>query len=877
MLPAVDSPLSKPFFRRNTGVSCNTIGVAIKEIQSSLALATSIIDGTSDTYFSMIDGHRCKSTIYFKCGRLKYSHVKEEWSILHRPIHACNNTMKNTATSHHSIAMVIASICPVSAPTQYVVHSTTEESNMNTRIAQARRLSKNLERRHCNLNEDEYETYAIDTGGSGGMNNIEVDHKKIQSTRAGSIPPSSTPKAWLEGQPTPPPVELVRHLLSGAEFISIMSCARRQVETSIQKTKDDVEVNNTEINESMENDNEKSVFFSKTRFWSQPIVRNLKQGEAKLQATIVSLVQAMINASSSSSKPPPSPIIFAEKNDCKIKNPPLAKTLKFIDECIHYAHFHTMELIADWSASWEIRTNLLSEKIETVVEDESKSSSERNTTFCTKSFCTKCVVMSKLAQKGDRNYDRDSHSKKEVAASVSLDTGTTIQEFVKACLAQPWEDIVQSNTRRIGLFQTPFSDCDMRKVSNIYNYNRSLDPEPKRIKVSRWSKVANREPADSLASTCAKQKHNTPAGFAKNEPLVVKKRRRRVRNGLHIACRLPSVLEDTTRTVLRGRSRPIRTNRKDPIDKRNWSDSPTSEIPRTRVRTSDKSTKANKKQITNDNCDVRIEKEKMLVNSRHASDGVKIPRQIQSTKSHGSEDMEEIFSKIQQSKDWNNPRMSKGCNEALSKLSAHIDTAACKNDATWVKQKIEDDTHRHRNNRKQIKSIGSLQQSLSKLSRPITTAQWSPDGLNLGHDSLSESIDHNSFNSDFIERAALENTSLSSIKEARSDDSQNLDQFTQSKKAFQKKAQKPIRGVATIEEMAPQTIECKVVRENNYHLVDQCQDFQLKLAEIKSNKKTYKDTKNLKYDGVITQRDSNEPWVRLSHVVSKHMNWHFHV
>ena len=77
-------------------------------------------------------------------------------------------------------------------------------------------------------------------------------------------------------------------------------------------------------------------------------------------------------------------------------------------------------------------------------------------------------------------------------------------------------------------------------------------------------------------------------------------------------------------------------------------------------------------------------------------------------------------------------------------------------------------------------------------SPPIPTIRRSSDRLKLGHNSLSESIECNCVNSDFIEGEELENRSLSSIQEVKIDHPRNFDNLTQLKECFYKGAKKAI-------------------------------------------------------------------------------------
>jgi len=591
MLPSVDSPhTNSSFCRKGSSTSCNAVGVVVKEIRSSLFLATSIIeDDASDAYVPVFDSHGCKSKINFECGRLKYSHVKGEWSILHRPIRMCEDSVKKSSKRKNPVAMVIASLLPVPIHQRGVAHN--ENKTKSSRCSRNDESSKKIKKLQYSISRRELLSNETDRVGDVGDNfdSIPIDDADcipVQSATTASMLPSSTSITYLDGQPIPPPIELVRCLLNGAEFISMMNCARRDVESSIRKKKDGVDASNQRGTKMKGKTHDgKTPIYSKARFWSRRLTKNLKQRSINLQPMIVALTGSTIGTNSPLSKPSPLSSLNTDKrNDCYFDKSSLEKNMiKVIDECIRFAHIHTMDLISPWSPYWQVGANLRSEKIEYTVEDENRSSSTAGSRSS-----TTCRFMSELLEKGNK---RSRGNRKSNIESVSFEAVTTIYEFVMACLTKPREDIVRSNTVMSGSTKNSSSRS---KDLNVDHYARALYEAPKRNTSSQRSKIFTREPGDSLVATCMKRNQNTvssatkqPSALLEKESLLEKQRLKRMRSNRHISPS-SSVLENTTTVTLQGKGGRTRATRSDSGSKRKWSDSSSPQITRSERNTIEK-------------------------------------------------------------------------------------------------------------------------------------------------------------------------------------------------------------------------------------------------------------------------------------------------
>ena len=622
MLSSADAPRSKPTLRRKSSSfsDADASSVVIKEIRSSLFLATSIIeDGVPDEDFLICDGNNCKRTVYFECGRLKYSHVKGEWSILHRPLRAHEGNKQKSGADKSPIAMVIASLRSISAQKQSIppIEKRTKKNFRNKHKSQSstgaesRQPSRN--RRKLSGDDDGIGNY-VDVHFRTTHNDEVCD--VIRSATIGSMLSSSTPTGYLEEHPISPAIDLVRYLLNGAEFISMMKCARWEVESSIRKIKDDIGVNGRRMNKTKikgKHFDDRPSFYSKARFWSRRMTKNLKQRSINLQPMIVALVASTIGTNSPPSKPSPlSSLNSARTNDCNFNASSLETImLKFLDECIRFAHLHTLDLIAHWSPCWQVHASLRSEKVDSIVDAENLSSSIADNTSS-----TTCTFMSKLVQNGNKKYDGDNKSNIE---AISFEAITTIHEFVRACLGNPREDILQSNPNIASLNGNASKDC-----SDV-SYRRALSEVSKRGITSRRSKVFTREPADSLVATGMKRNQNivssatkqTPT-YAKKDSLLENQRHKRMKSSRHISP--SSVLENTATVILQKNGRSIRTTRSDSVNNRKLSDSLPPQIIRNQCKKIEKYGSMKKEHDTHNigfhnKSELRSEMEKMSPNS----------------------------------------------------------------------------------------------------------------------------------------------------------------------------------------------------------------------------------------------------------------------
>mmetsp|Transcript_50716 Transcript_50716/g.57427 ORF Transcript_50716/g.57427 Transcript_50716/m.57427 type:complete len:185 (+) Transcript_50716:966-1520(+) len=131
-----------------------TTKIVVKEIRSSLSIARSIIEdnvnslddysSTTTTTGTSIDGHPITSTIRFECGRLKYSHVKEEWSIRHKNVD--NMAMASSTSSSPLLqqynSKTIASLWKISKSANNALDDDTN-TNTNTNISSSKNISNN--------------------------------------------------------------------------------------------------------------------------------------------------------------------------------------------------------------------------------------------------------------------------------------------------------------------------------------------------------------------------------------------------------------------------------------------------------------------------------------------------------------------------------------------------------------------------------------------------------------------------------------------------------------------------------------------------------------------------------------------------------------
>jgi hypothetical protein len=839
--------------------------------------------------------------------------VKGKWSILHRPIRACEDNSQKSNTSKNAVAMVIASLWPVPVPKQCVAHNakSVKKSIHINELSTKLEIRQHSRKRRKLLNDKDDIVYDIDDDCFGSIDNSEVDHNKIQPATSGSILSSSTPRVGLEDQPALPPIELVRCLLNGAEFIAMMNCARREIETSIHIKNGDADVNSKRVNKNKGNwHDEKAVSYSKARFWSRRMTKNLKQRSINLQPMIVALAAATIDTNLPSSKPSPLPSInVADKNDSNFDVSSLEIImLEFIDECIRFAHAHTLDLIAPWSYCWQMRANLRSEQVESIMKDEKHSLSVADTTSS-----TKCRVMSRLDQKGITKCDGSYNNKNENIAFISFDAITTIQEFVRACLAQPQEDIVRSETSMTSSTISTFNNCDTSREYDNDNYHRVLSPAPKRTKVSRRSKVFSREPADSLAATCTKRNQDSLSSatkhlstFTKKEPLLEKQRHRRVNHGRHIFPPSPSVLENTATVTSQGNGRPSQTTR---------SGSLSLQMTKNRRRTREKNKTIKKDHDTNDpGCyktfELGLEKEKMSPNSlyelfdkKRKHNRNQIPREIFYTdgngKKTGDSPSHSSAPKKQEVRDWNTIRSletTRLSDETLKSSLMCFESRVRKSDVLLVGGETEEDKgNRHQNEKQQFMPIDSLHK-LSKSSRSIPVTNRSSGASSLRNKSLSKSTNRSSLYDcyyekvDVIESQVPENKSLNPEWEAKTSKQQNLGESIQVKECFKatkgyshkgriKVKEDSIDDVITTSKMEPQAIGFKETsdekNDNNDKSVDGSPNCRMNLEEVNTNSNSNEDAPNLKGNYAALGEGSSLPWVGLSHIVSTHLRRYF--
>lgn len=871
MLSSVNSPQPKPTLCRNNSSTCNdSISVVIKEIQSSLFLATSIIeDDTHDDYSSIIDGHHCENTVHFECGRLKHSRVKGEWSILHRPICTCDDDILKSSTYKNSVAMVIASIWPLSVPNQNVTHSG-RRTKKNNRSIYKKISTKKLKMRQNNkmrrkLPNEDCVSYDVGDNFFDSVNNDETDHKMAQPTTKESLLQSSRAKVQSEGKLTLPPIELVRCLLNGAEFISMMNYARREVETSIQKRADDDNVNSKRMNTSTENSHdEKTFLFSKAQVWSRRVTKNLKQRSINLQPMIVALVAAVIGANSQ--------LYIAETNGSNIDTSSLEIiTLRFIDECIRFAHLYTLDYISRWSSCWQIRTNLRSEKVENI-EDENPSLSIAGTKSPTKSR-----VMSTFDQNGkDRNCDQKYKIKKEYLASNLLGAMTTIKDFVRECLAQPWDDM-----STMGSTETPFNNYYTNKKYSNDNHHQHHSKLLKRYKVSHRSKVFRYEPADSLATTCTKPYQSTNLSGTKhqltsmkNDPLLEKQRQRRVKHNLHVYAPSLSVLENTTTTILQGKGRPTRTTRNDSASKRKWSDSLSEQTKRTRQNAREKKV-LNKEHDTyivgyHNICEVGSDEEKASHNSLYEffdKNQDEIEREIICMNSRDNE---------------GGPRSLGTTRPGEGRLKSSFmcfEARVGKDDSICVGEEIGNEKKCRQNEQQLNKPVLALHNCSETLRAVPTTHRYLSTlscDKNNSNETTNPSSDNNSVKTDIVDRKALVNKQHNPI----TDNLRKLG-FIKVKECVKVtkgcchtgpiKVEKETTDHVTTNdaEESVQALQSKDKcdkKHDNDELVDRSSDSWLNPKNNSFDKNGNADDLHTKADWSAIQGASSLPWVTLSHI-----------
>ena len=910
MLPSVDSPhTNSSFCRKGSSTSCNAVGVVVKEIRSSLFLATSIIeDGASDAYVPVFDGHGCKSAINFECGRLKYSHVKGEWSIIHRPIRMCEDSVKKSSKRKNSVAMVIASLLPVPTHQHGVTHN--ENKMKSSRCSRNDESSKKIKKLQYSTSRRELLSNESDKVGDGTDNfdsipSDDADCITVQSATTASMLPSSTSTTYLECRPIPPPIELVRCLLNGAEFISMMNCARRDVEPPIRKKKDGVDASN-QRGTKMKG---KTPIYSNARFWSRRLTKNLKQRSINLQPMIVALAGSTIGTNSPSSKPSPLSSLNTDKrNGCYFDKSSLEKNMiKFIDECIRFAHIYTMDLISPWSPYWQVRANLRFEKTEYTVEDENRSSSTARSRSS-----TTCRFMSELLEKGNK---RSRGNRKSNIESVSFEAITTIHEFVTACLTKPREDIVQSNTVMSG--STKNSSSTSKDLYDDH-YTRALYDAPKRNTSSQRSKIFTREPGDSLVATCMKRNQDVvssatkqPSALLAKESLPEKQRLKRMRCSRHISPS-SSVLENKTTVTLQGKSGRTRATRSDSGNKRKWSDSSSPQITRSERSTIEKIGIGKDQNLHSigflNKCEVGLDKEKISPNSlynffekKRKRNRKKFPGEIRYVDDKGMEIADSIIhvpSQQHEVKYWDhtpNPgTMSQPDAKPTNSLvpfesrmgNGHVVSAGRGNG---------NQENRHENGRQQSGLIDSLH-GLSRSSQSVPANHRSSDSISIGNESSYRSTNRSSSDENPVKDECIGSRvqRRKSIKPEWKLDASNGKRCCQSIRVEEclessedsfheesiKVEQEPIDFIVSRDTVVPQDDEFEGPQAKRYYSKDEpgsrSRDCSINPDRGSTSSNMKKDLCNRERDYRALETASSLPWINLSHIVSTYILRRFH-
>jgi hypothetical protein len=810
----------------------------------------------------------------------------------------------NNTTCKNPVAMVIASLWPVSvsAPKEDAVHYKTR-----TKIARKRhekestKIQRRQSGRKCRklLNDEVDVLCDIKDECFGSIDNSKVDNAIVQLERTGSILSSSTPGAYLNSHPTSPPIELVRCLLNGAEFISIMNCARREVETSIQKLNDDVDANDERMKKYTGYDHdEKAQFHFKAPFWSRRMTKNLKHRSINLQPMIIALAVATIDTILPSSKPSPrSSIITNETNDIIVDQlSPQIATLKFIDECIRFAHILTLDLIAPWSSCWQMRTNLRCEKVEGSIEDKEPLLSIADVTSS-----VKYRALSRLELEGNQYFDGRHNDNR---TSISSKSVTTIQEFVKACLAQPREDILPSTAVVIGANQTSFSNGDFSRHFENKKYHLEFSPAPKQTVVSRRNKVFAREPADSLAATFMQESNNTIATAEKKFSTPTKEDpqveiSKHMKHSRHVSTPSPSVLENTA-TVDSRESKSSRTIRRSSGGKRKLSDSVQMARNRRIVR---KKKRPEKKEHDNHDsgCHSVCDKDKMPPDSLYEFFDKKrineIPRDKFSMKSSDKKGQytgsHATSLETKEAKDSNamssRATTTRRSDWAMRFSLTGFETRMNKRDVLGVEGETGDEPDCCKNEQHQNKAIDSLHR-LSKSSQPSTYKHWSSNAITHGTESLSESMDRNLSDKNNTEKTNIIESKVPNKKlrnferESKNGSVWNKSPFDQVAKAFSNGGhtgvkEDPVNDITNNNEIALRAIKVKDSNDRKDRKFDKLADesprFSRNPEGVCRDGKSKLDLQNLKSDFVSLGAAPSLPWADLSHIVSIYLRRYF--
>ncbi len=578
MLPTVGSPLNySATSRKGSRTSCNPKSFVVKEIRSSLFLATSIIeDDASDEYHPMVDGYSRKNTINFECGRLKYSRVKGEWSLVHRPIPTPENSAQISRKRRIPDAMVIASLWPTSMQKHSV--PPIDRKVKCSRCTNSKRKSKESDSLQSNASNGKVLDGEKDTLYEVANNfdivcNDEVDNKTVQAAIPASMESRSKQRIPLESLPVSPPIELVRCILNGAEFISMMNGAIRDVESSIRNMANDAK---GKIHD------DKTTFKSKVHFWSRRMTKNLEQRSINLQPMIVALLAPTIGTNSQIMKQSSLSSLNTDKsNDTYFDRSSLETVmLEFIDECIRFAHIYTMDVISSWSPSWQVRANLLPEKVDSIIEDENRTSFKTGRkSSSTSRFMTNSV------EKGSESYKGD-------VESVPFEAIKTIQEFVRECLTEVCEDMGKSNPIVVG----------GRKCSSITKEESSATTD---------SRILSEAPKRNTS-----RRSKTFALLTKKESVLEKQTQKRMKHSRSIPP-APSVLENTATGISRKTGIQTGTAYSESGSKRKRWDCSTSKLKRDLRDTAPKIGVRKEKDTYNclDKCEIGPDKEKISPNS----------------------------------------------------------------------------------------------------------------------------------------------------------------------------------------------------------------------------------------------------------------------
>lgn len=862
MLSSIDSPHQQHTFRKSAPYNACRVAA---EIQSLVRDMPIIENDASDE-------------VNFVCGRLKYSNAKREWSILHRSTRASGN-------SNYAGIVNIASLWPVSVIVPKKDINCTEGKGKISTKSSIDRSSLNLERQQNNrecknlLNQEDQIGRSSKKDCFDSIVSNEIDCNMVKTV-------SSATLRARECHQTSPPTELVRRLLNGAELISIMNCVRQDVKNSAYKNNNNaiIDAENMQRN-ARSNCDEEIILSARASHRSRRKTGSQSQRRCNLKSMIVELAQAMIGENSKSSKPSPlSSSIVAEPKDNNMNLPSKHRNvLRFIDECIRYTQVHTLELVAPWSSSWEMRTNLRSLKVETSFNDENCSSPVRDSLSSAKSTFT-----SMLHRNDYERCERKCRNKNGNSISFSNATISKIRDFVKACLAHTLEEgnTLGSHEANIN-FDDSGKECINDSLSGLIG-----------TKVSKRNKIVTCEPADSLAATSIKStpspKSKHTLSFTKKEKRLEKQGRKRTKYNRYTSPPSSSVLESTAKVSLE-KSKLTQPTRNISWRKRKNSDLSSLEMKRNKRRTREKNNTTKKEHNKHDlNCPNIHE----VVSDTDSMPPTSLLEFFE-TKRKQSESMTErgivYLNGVNENKVRNkdvrvlSPQKHKGrdhdtfCGPQIMRRSDGSSRVPPRHCETRVSKK---DVLRLGNNRfetteQEHESTDSLHR-LSKTSGSIRDTHRSSYTVSLRNKSSSESNKRRlsnsleSMNDAFIEGQDLENTSYKTKNEAKVDKAQNSIPLVEISPCFETSNDFSRMGCTRDQEkptpdaLSKDEIKSQIIRKNNeiFERID-----------ISTNSGTYSDKFNSNDDSkdfinqsgnrIITVAGSfGLPWVRLSHIVS---------